>query len=363
MTKKLRVTTRTVSKLVKMEDIREEVFKHSEGITPKMISAATGINHDTVKAYLFEIEDIKQKDYGGLWVPVGERGDSPLKISEPKTHDEIITYQIPNYNGVYIEEDFDCGAIKYKFTIGSTSKQATFTRMAVDGVQIPVEIPTIMVVCRDFKNKIKNHTGIEPTNKEIIFKLIELNQDFENMKLNFGNCFTLETLNCLYKIYQKKKGVRVETKLTDVTAETLFEFFRGNYKIIELEEIVKRIAESQENIENYLIYVSRVLSSFHKPIDLISEDKKEIRIKETKETKISYVEKYPVIPKRKNQPVFNNIYKFSKKQIENEKIDFEKISNLIFDNSSQEINKKEKENKPKEETDRPVKDEYDIVYF
>ena len=182
------------------------------------------------------------------------------------------------------------------------------------------------------------------------------------MKLNFGKCFTLKTLNCLYKIYQKKKGVRVETKLKDITAETLFEFFRGNYKIIELESLIQKVVESQTNIENYLLSVNRMLSILNKPDYVKPENnKKEIRIEETKETKISYVKRYSEIPIRKNQPVFNNIYKFSKKQVENKKIDFEKISHLIFNNSSQELNKNEKEDKP--ELKENVFDEEDIVYF
>ena len=341
MTKQLRVTTRTTSKLMKMQLIKEDVFKHPEGTTPTLIHLSTGINLNTIKTYLHEINDVKQKGYGGLWIPVGEKGDSPLKITEPKIHNEIITYQIPNYSRGHIEEDFDCGAIKYTFVIGRTSKQATLTRIAVDGIQIPVEIPTIMAVCEHFKYRIKNYTGSVPTDKEIIFELIEFNQTFENMKLNFGKCFTLETLNCMYKIYQKDIGVRVETKLKDITAETIFEFFRGNYKIIELENEIEKIVESQKNMENYLRYISKVLSPF---FNQVAGDKKEIKFEETKKEIVeeSYIKESSKITKKESKTIHN-----------------------IFDVSSKPINDKiiSDEKKPEEKVTDNKLDEKDIVYL
>lgn len=101
MTKQLRVATRTASKYHKIEKIIQALGRLPDATgNPKTIAVEANLNENTVKDYIREIKEIKKGTIKGTYTLVAGKGVGIPKITpEPKIHNEIITYQMNNYNG------------------------------------------------------------------------------------------------------------------------------------------------------------------------------------------------------------------------------------------------------------------------
>lgn len=272
MTKQLRVTTRTAAKMQKTQKIIDALRRIPDSIgNPKSIAFEANLNENTVKDYIRNIKEIKKGRIKGTYCLVGEKVDGILKMVEPKIHNEIITNQINNYFGKGEKEIWDYEFIKYKLTINKQGK-VTLRRLAVDGVQLPIEIPFIIGVCKRLKEKIKSINQSEPTNKEVIFTNIEINQDFKKTRLEGANCVTLEGLYLIYKVYQKGEDCRLEAKSgkgLQMTEEALIQVLEGNQNTLELYKISQDILTRLEDLEksndktNMLInHIYKILFNF-----------------------------------------------------------------------------------------------------
>lgn len=205
---KRKVATRTISKLEKIDKIKQELAKYPEGINPKTIAINTGIKQATVRGLIRNIDGVELvADIRGLY-----------RLVDLGIHDSIFSYNfhnlivgvfLPNYSGNDISQTLSCELTNYAFSICKGTKQAT---MRISS-NYPINVSSITLIFALFKELVLKYSGVEITMDDVQVSSIEFNKDFINLKLEGVNCITLSNLIEQFKIYQKELSLRIEHKI------------------------------------------------------------------------------------------------------------------------------------------------------
>lgn len=245
---KPKVSTRTRDNEGKKDKIIKSFREHQEGLTPKLSSSYTGLNHNTTKGYFrtMEREGII-KNISGFYRLVDN--STHRAIFEWKFHNLILQCLVPNYQGEKINQTISSVLINYRFGIGKKSKKATLHISS----KYPINISSIELAFNSFSYLVNKYSQKSPTSSETMIRSIELNKDFINLLLDGINCVTLNSLFEQFKIYQKKEGVRLEHRIKPTfTAEALVSALFNSNNSIDLNNRVKNIENSQvELVKNY----------------------------------------------------------------------------------------------------------------
>jgi len=212
MTDKLIVETFSSSIHRKRKLITECMMSNPEGCTPKMLACKTGINVNTIKSILPKLENIKRLAHG-LYI-VENRGDgTPTSDGTPHVwnfHNLVASFPVEKCkDATYLK---DLKLVKLEFKVRN---EVCTLRVSTDE---PLNMSSIVLI-----HDIINATFMKELSlSEIKISTIEFNRDFEHLKLEGTNCLTLDTLYTEFKLYQKKRGLRVEHKTkVPFTAKTM----------------------------------------------------------------------------------------------------------------------------------------------
>jgi len=268
MTKnKLKVSTKTPNSLEKQGKILSIIKDHPEGIYPKTISLYSKINLNTIKSTL-----TKLKSKGIVTLKNGIRGLYLLVENDPhgslfdwKFHNANLSSIIPDYCGETMDETVDFGLVRYDFSIGKDSKQATM-RVITD---YPINISAIFSCFAYFSLFVNKYTGYTPKLEETTLSSIEFNQDYVNLRFDGVKCITLTSLLNQFKVYEKENCVRVEYKTTiPIQAEAIASLLNNQTPYLSLIGTVREIKQSQEksnkNINQIHGILSAILDKFNK---------------------------------------------------------------------------------------------------
>ena len=221
---KLKVATRTIGKLKKVEKIMKAVESEPAGITPKIMALMTGINQNTIKGLLKDMKGVKN-EIRGVYRLVGLGRDSIKTIFEFNFHNITLSCDLKGYTGIRIDTSLSSGLINYRFEIGEVSKQATLHI----STEYPINISAIESVYMTFAGLVEKYAGYKPETKDVTVSSIEFNQDYANLKLEGVNCITLENLIEQFKLYQKTNGLRVEHKIkVPIQLETIMDMLTNS---------------------------------------------------------------------------------------------------------------------------------------
>jgi predicted transcriptional regulator len=212
MTRKPKVSTRTKNFLEKKDKVLNILHKHKEGVFPKHLSLYTGINHNSVRSMLkiMEREGLvkKHQKIRGVYLVVD---NSPHSLLCYNFHNLTLVYELKEklINKTEIIENNVINLFKYSITFGK-GKQKVSMILSTD---YPFNVSSLCLAGELFRYKVKEKLGFAPQLNKIIIKGLEINKDYLGIKLEGVNCITLESLVALFRIYQKKAGVREELKL------------------------------------------------------------------------------------------------------------------------------------------------------
>ncbi len=170
---------------------------YPEGLNPKAISAKTGINVGTVKSALPKMSNIK-KVVRGVY-KVLEEGDVPsFDLKDWNFHNCIMTVDCrwDSCVGVY-----DFGLVKVDLSVSKFGKGTC--RLSSDW---PLNVSSLCFVAGWFSDKVGVDFG------DVMLSCVEFNRDFVGLRLDGVKCISIDSLVSQFKLYQKKRGLRVEHK-------------------------------------------------------------------------------------------------------------------------------------------------------
>lgn len=259
------VKSSSYNKKEKIRKITQLLKNYPEGATPKCVSSYGGINHNTAKTLLIELEKtgIVQRKQGlrGYYVLV-----------EKKTHD-LFLYNTQNihfsYNlpisfeikkAIYEKGNFS-GLIEYTFEIGKGSQKASMRIKT----SYPFNISAITLISYYFKRLVRKHTKILPTDKEIIVSSLEINKDYLGIKMEGCNCITIDTLILEMKVYNKKSRLREEYKTKQpIGLDFFMNLARNGILFAELSNKEDLILERIDNLEKGIRKIMNFISVYLK---------------------------------------------------------------------------------------------------
>ena len=221
--KQLSVATRTRDISKKSSQILFCMKGYPEGMTPKLISLKTGLNVNTVKSILPKLEGVT-KTMRGLY-KVAKRGDTPplvhVELTDWNFHNLILTAPLlGDYIPSQVEYDFNLVNC-----ILSATKNKVTLRLSSDW---PLNVSSICLVGGLFSE-------IAPINENaIMVSTIEFNHDYRNLRLDGVQSISLDNLVEQFKIYQKKRGLRIEHKTkVPMTVNNIVDMLSNNPNSIE----------------------------------------------------------------------------------------------------------------------------------
>jgi len=253
-----KVATRRGTSERKITEILRCVTHHPEGITPKMIALKTSINVNTIKAILPKISGIK-KIIRGLYKVV-DRGDGTISsptdvLSDWNFHNAVLSTSLAFDNPKTTHSTHSFGLINLEFII-SKSGNATL-RIASDN---PLNVSSICMVYGFFCELIERHIATAPSASEVYIRTIEFNKDYSNLRLDGVGCLTIDNLCEQFKIYQKKRGLRLEHKTkVNFTVENIVDMLTNNPNSLESNVKLANQAKQIERIESALVKTNALL--------------------------------------------------------------------------------------------------------
>lgn len=210
MKNNLALTTRSSIVEQKLLKIKECMLNYPEGSTPKMIAFDTSINVNTVKSLLPKIKGIK-KILRGVYLVV-ERGDGPLaqpsnELYDWNFHNCILSCQLKDHAHKYHVKIYDYSIMRVKVVISKKGLVSCF--VATDW---PINTTALALAGGFLLEILKNHSSDFLDLNSLWIKTIEFNRDYSNLRLDGLQCITITNLIQQFKVYQKKRGMRVEHK-------------------------------------------------------------------------------------------------------------------------------------------------------
>jgi predicted transcriptional regulator len=260
--KQLKDSTRDYDIIQKSKKILSVVGEHPEGCTPKQISTESGLNYNTVKSILPKIENIKKK-FRGVYIVVNKGDGHNSSLTSWNFHNCILTYTLPHSHNTPQAEEIDLDLIKLKF--GLSSKGKATLRVSTD---YPLNISSLTLVCHKFQDLISSATDIVPNFNHIEVSTIEFNQDFNDLRLDGVKSITINTLIEHFKLYQKRRGLRLEHK-TKIRfgAQDVVEMLKSNPSTLDLQ---LKLNKQKEQIDRLMLSTSTQTKLLFKVIDKLN---------------------------------------------------------------------------------------------
>lgn len=208
MSKQLKVTTRSRDKASKVAKIISVLKTYPEGATPKMIAFNSRLNVNTIKSLLPKIKGV-HKVMRGLYKVVNG-GDTqnilPLSyLSDWNFHNCILVYDLIDFKP--FRDTYKFGLVDLEFCI--SKKGNASLRLACDW---PLNVSSISLVSGYFMELISKYSKDVLSTNNCYVRTIEFNKDYSNLRLDGVNSISVSNLVEEFKVYQKKRGLRVEHK-------------------------------------------------------------------------------------------------------------------------------------------------------
>ncbi len=212
-------TTRDLSR--KSNLISSCLQGYPEGLSPKIISAKTGLNYNTVKGLLPKMSNVLKVTRG--FYKVLNRGDSPrlfpVELVDWNFHNLILTARTVSANFDKVL-DFDL----VKIIISCNGGKAV-ARVSTD---FPMNVSSICFVAGFFAHFARCKYG------DVMVSTVEFNRDFKNLRLDGVNSISVDNLVEQFKVYQKKRGLRIEHKTkVPISAQTVVDMLSNNPNSVE----------------------------------------------------------------------------------------------------------------------------------
>lgn len=208
MKKSLKNKSKYMGKIKKEEKIKKLLSAHPEGLTPKQIALYSEINVSTVKNLVKNMPEIIKKRSGrGLYA-----------LDQKYPHGKIFDWNFHNLR-LRVENIKIPKKVNKKITFSLFEIMILFNpnnnkvSMSLKNKERPFNIASLELVAFFFKSEIKKNTGENVKYSDIIVSSIEINQDFENLRIDGLKCITLDSLINQFKAYNKKGGLRIENKI------------------------------------------------------------------------------------------------------------------------------------------------------
>lgn len=221
-----------------------------EGTTPKTISRETGVNVNTVKAILPKLKNIKKIVRG--FYKVVEEGDGTLPhqqdLMDWNFHNLVLQVEV---NHKPMDEVYEFGLLKCRVVVSKAGLASLFVSS-----DFPLNVSSICMVYGFFLILLNNGFSMD----DVKVKTIEFNRDYSNLRLDGLRAITLNSLVEQFKIYQKKRGLRIEHKAkVPFTVENIVDMLRNNpnsleynVKLQQQQELLNGLAEALSNNTNIL---------------------------------------------------------------------------------------------------------------
>ena len=263
---KLSVATRSGVLSKKSQSIIKCMQSYPEGITPKKISLLTSINVNTVKSIIPKLADIQKIGRGFYKVYNGGDGalsSTPDALLDWNFHNCIMSCQIPHkYFGNFqpVKKTINLNLIIVEFRI--SQKGRVTLRVATD---YPLNVSSICMVYGLLCELLKKHTLASFAQSEVFIRTIEFNKDYSNLRLDGLNCITVDNLVEQFKLYQKKRGLRIEHKTkVPLTVENIVDMLSSNPNSI---EHTIKLADQKKQLDRLTTATSANTHMLYKLID------------------------------------------------------------------------------------------------
>ena len=183
---------------------------HPEGMTPKMIALSTSINVNTIKGMLPKMPEIKRVTRG--WYKVVNRGDGgvplyPGELRDWTFHNCILSCQLPVSPPKTVISEIILNLVKLRFIINRTG--AVTVTVSTDW---PLNISSLDLLRGYMLQFLLIRFPGLPGSIPVHLKSIEFNRDYSNLRLDGVQSITIDNLVSQFKVYQKRRGMRVEHK-------------------------------------------------------------------------------------------------------------------------------------------------------
>jgi len=209
MNKELKVATSTRDIDRKSKKIYNTLCGYPEGLNPKSISAKTGINVNTVKSILPKIKGVT-KVMRGLY-KVDKEGDTPrsfhVELVDWNFHNLVLFFELRFWGGRVVSECFDFLLGRVDFSISKVGKVCL--RLSTDW---PLNVSSISLVFLLFQRLVGDFSSEFVGPSSCFVSTVEFNRDYRNLRLDGVQSVSVDSLVEQFKVYQKRRGLRVEHK-------------------------------------------------------------------------------------------------------------------------------------------------------
>lgn len=227
MSRQRAVATRTREAARKERLLQEALARFPEGATPALLSRETGLNHNTVKTLLPRLSGTK-KVIRGVY-KVAEQGDGgvlPGELREWNFHNLVLrSHSVEDAR----REAWDFGLVRAELVISLSGRVSL--RLSSDW---PLNVSSLCLVEAFLRRVVL-------LDAPVVVSSVEFNRDFSNLRFDGVRAVTLSSLVEQFKVYQKRRGLRVERKaLVPFSMENLVSLLAANPGMVEASSLLQR---------------------------------------------------------------------------------------------------------------------------
>lgn len=244
-----------ISKQEKLRRIVDILDKYPEGAQPKTISRKTGLNHNTVRAYLIALRSsghVKMLSNGFYLVTKTSHGVGVGVEKLPKIHNINLSYDASSLSYKHTEKTVTVDDVKIRAVFGVKNKKITGSISA----EPPLNYREFKFAVNEFKYLVRSVIGFCPFDDSILVTSCELNQDYGDLRIDGCNSLTIKTvLGDLEKIYNKRNCLRSEIRVKSLPLQSVYALLKGgiiSYNIIERQTSIEEKVDEQIKAIKYL---------------------------------------------------------------------------------------------------------------
>ena len=205
--------------------IRRTLEGYPEGLTPKLISAKTGVNVNTVKSLLPKMAGVK-KILRGLYKVVNE-GDGTVVSGG-----DLFSW---NFHNLIFNCGKDVGCFEFDLSLVKLFFDGVLCRVSSD---YPLNVSSIVVVA-----KLVSLSVSVPVS-DLKISSVEFNRDFKNLRLDGASSISVDNLVSQFKVYQKRRVLRVEHKTkVPIGVQTVVDMLVDSPDSVELHDKLNKQSE------------------------------------------------------------------------------------------------------------------------
>lgn len=250
MSNQPKVATRTRDLALKTKKILKALDYYPEGATPKMLALDTGINVNTVKSILPKVKGL-EKPLRGLYKVVKE-GDGPISLTggslfDWNFHNLVLSTGLGSFPGKLVMSTHSFGLVNAEFVLSTVGNASL--RVSSDH---PLNVSSICFVDAFFRELIAKYS--DDVVKTVWVKTIEFNKDYDNLRLDGVKSITVDNLVDQFKLYQKKRGLRLEHKTkVPFSVDNIVDMLSRNPNSLELNIKLSQQAEQIDRLTQQTI--------------------------------------------------------------------------------------------------------------